>query len=154
MASIEDIRALLDERLKPIEDRLDNLTTRLDNLTTGLDNLAAIVKVVSAKQQNSLSTRQDALVKVPLDNGQAPVGDFPCNLCELLVAGNEKLPNGQVNTWNRKKSKQLLQQYGDQGSDSSQDEDEHAPRSRELRLSLARRLGITTAQLNFAQLVL
>ena len=50
-------------------------------------------------------------MKVPNSRGEAPLV-FPDNIMMLLVAGNEKLPNGETTSWNKKKSQQLLTFYG------------------------------------------
>jgi len=91
---------------------------------------------------------------VPNQQGVYPApNDFPHTINELLVAGNESLPNGNVNWWNKKKSSSLLLFYGEAGTESEND-DEHSSRSRARRLRLAKKIGITRTQLNFAQLVL
>ena len=73
------------------------------------------------------------------------------------MAGNE----GRISQkkrragWNKKKSKTLLQFYGVDVSDSESDEDdEFSDRSRVRRLQVARTLGITGPQLNFAKMEL
>ena len=73
----------------------------------------------------------------------------------LLVAGNETLSNGKMNTWNRDKSKAALFYYDIDGSESEPEErNEYSEKSRARRLRVARVLGISRAQLNFAQLAL
>jgi len=135
MASLADISKLLDDKLKPIHHRLD---------------------VIEARQVNATRSREDPLVKVPLLAGTLPPdADHPTCLAQLLVAGNESLPNGQLNGWNMKKSKRLLKQYSIGAlSDSDGEDNEHSQRNRNRRLALARFLGITAAQLNFVQLTL
>ena len=91
-------------------------------------------------------------MKVPNSRGEAP-SVFPDNIMMLLVAGNEKLPNGETNSWNKKKSQQLLKFYGQEDSDS-ESESEYTPTSRERRLNVAKQIGASKAQLNFAQLSL
>ncbi len=72
----------------------------------------------------------------------------------LFVAGNERLSNGQQNTWNIEKSTMLLKFYGDidAGSDS-ESENESSERAKAKRLRVARRIGITVPQINFASFV-
>jgi hypothetical protein len=57
--------------------------------------------------------------------------------------------------WSRDKSRHLLRAYGDPASESDTEDDDEAKKeakSRRLRLRVAKVLGITTAQLNFAQI--
>ena len=70
----------------------------------------------------------------------------------LLVAGNENLPNGQPNPWNKVKSRALLQFYGEDDGYESDPNNEYTAKSSARRLRVAKALGITRAQLNFAQL--
>ena len=89
----------------------------------------------------------------------------------LLVAGNEQLPDGSRNKWNNKKSKSLLNFYGvevdDSDSEPESDEDETKQElrkvkkelkeyktSRQRRLEVAKKIGVSRTQLNFAQLTL
>ncbi|KAJ3397780.1 hypothetical protein HDV05_002859 [Chytridiales sp. JEL 0842] len=72
---------------------------------------------------------------------------------ELLVAGNEALPDNTPNSWSKSKSKKLLQAYGEVAEESDTD-DENSSKSRARRLRVARVLGVTQAQLNFATLTL
>ena len=90
---------------------------------------------------------------VPRDgDGVLPDVEFPQSLEVLLVAGNEALPSGPLNSWNKKKSMALLRFYGEQ--DDTDNEDENTSRSRHRRLRLARKIGVTQTQLNFGQLTL
>jgi hypothetical protein len=66
--------------------------------------------------------------------------EFPPTLECLLVAGNENLPSGVPNTWNKTKSLQLLAFYGD-GEDTDTEDDNNL-RSRNRRLRLARKIGL------------
>lgn len=167
--SIEEIRQLLEEALKPIKGDLAVLSATVNSLSTTVDGLCATVDSISnkldktmvkvnilvVKQQNSAATRSDRLQMVPRPDGSTPTVDFPETIQQLLVAGNENLPDGQRNTWNRKKSKALLQQYEDASeSESETDDNEYSSKSRARRLKLARHLGVTNAQLNFAQMML
>jgi hypothetical protein len=72
----------------------------------------------------------------------------------LLVAGNETLPEGSnknnSNNWSVRKSRKFLQLY-EADSDNEADVDD-ADMSRRYRLKVAKTLGITRAQLNFAQM--
>ena len=107
-------------------------------------------------QSNSQVSRNDALCEVPNKLGVLPSSEHvetPPNLCCLLVAGNEMLPEGATrNSWNKTKSLALLRFYGD--PEETDNEDEYSQRSRNRRLRVATKLGITKAQMNFAQLSL
>ena len=81
-----------------------------------------------------------------------PPVEFPTSLEKLLVAGNETLPSGAQNDWNKTKSLRLLNFYGD--DDNTDNEDENNSRSRARRLRIARHIGVSQTQLNFAQLSL
>ncbi|GLC61798.1 hypothetical protein PLESTB_001804300 [Pleodorina starrii] len=116
-----------------------------DVLSEALAPIRADLKMLSCK-------------KVPLRNGSLPTGEYPRTIMELTVAGNDALPDGSNNPWNKARTINLLRQYDeeyeeDSGNESG-DEDEQSPKSRTRRLRLARCLGITPAQLNFAQLTL
>ncbi len=101
-------------------------------------------------------SRQERLQEVPrVDDGILPSQQnvaFPATLERLLVSGNESLPSGQQNDWNKNKSIALLQFYGEQ--DETDTEEEDNSRSLARRLRLARKLGVSQTQLNFAQLTL
>lgn len=98
------------------------------------------------------------LVPVPRElDGQLPSAvyppvEFPPTLECLLVAGNENLPSGAPNTWNESKSLRLLHFYGE--DEDTDTEDDNNDRSRTRRLRLARKIGVTQPQLNFAMLSL
>jgi hypothetical protein len=102
---------------------------------------------------NATLSRQEQLRKVPLEDGSLPTVDYPTTLMELLVAGNEVLPDNTRNAWNKKKSMALLRAYNEDADDSDTD-NEYTSKSRSRRLRVAKVLGITSAQLNFAQLAL
>ena len=98
---------------------------------------------------NSRLSRTDRLTVVPcvIDGDlRNPNVDFPNCLEELIVSGNEQLPSGGTNNWNKSKAKASLKFYGeDIGTDT---ENENSG------LRLASRIGVNQAQLNFAQLPL
>ena len=121
-------------------------------------DLAAVkheVKVLAAKQMNSTKGRDDPLERVPFPIGAIVNDDgaYPATLAHLSIAGNENLPNDEKNMWNARKSRNLLLAYGE-GSESEGEIDEMHPTARRRRIKLARRLGITTAQLNHANIIL
>jgi hypothetical protein len=98
--------------------------------------------------------RNDRLQKVPLLDGSFPTGEFPETLAQLLVAGNERLPDGTPNSWNATKSRILLLQYDPDTESDGEELQELSGRSRDRRLRLARAIGVTQSQLNFGQLAL
>ena len=110
------------------------------------------------------------LEPVPNVHGHLP-NEFPTNIMMLLVAGNEQLPDGSRNEWNNEKSKSLLKFYevqvDDSDSEPESDEDETKQElrkvkkelkeyksSRQRRLEVAKKIGVSRTQLNFAQLIL
>lgn len=111
-----------------------------------------MIRCSTAKQKNSTAGRDDNLSLVPNINGMVPDLDFPSSINAILVAGNEVLPNGIRNDWNKMKSIALLQFYGE--NDDTDNEDEYSVTSRARRLRLAKAIGVTQTQLNFAQLTL
>ena len=140
--------ARLEGIVKPLEIQINVLTAKLNVVT-------ANINVVTAKLANSAVTREDTLTKVPKQDGTIPTAAFPGTIMELVVSGSEILPNGKSNPWNRKKSIRLLREYGqDAGEASDADETEDSTKSRAARLKLARVLGISSVQLNHAQLTL
>lgn len=132
---------------------ITGLRTDAELLRTDFGRLATDVTRIDLRYTNSTLGRDDALQRVPLPDGTLPLGEYPVSLAALLVAGNESLPNGQLNTWNAKKSRDLLIQY-DPNYETDGEVEELSTRSRNRRLRLARVLGVTRAQLNFAQLSL
>jgi hypothetical protein len=105
---------------------------------------------------NSLSGPSDPLTIVPNSGGIIPTAEnieVPGSILNLVVAGNEALPNGQPNDWNRHKSRALLKFYGepeDSESDAENPTSEFSSRSRNRRLRVAKVLGITKSQLRDA----
>ncbi|KAG2432088.1 hypothetical protein HXX76_009015 [Chlamydomonas incerta] len=171
--SFEQIKQLLEDALKPLatkvevealstkvealSTKVEALSTKFDDLSTKLDKTMVKVDILVSKQQNSAATRSDRLQVVPRPDGSMPTVDYPESIQQLLVAGNESLPDGQRNTWNKSKSKSLLRQYEDASeseSESETDDIEDSSKSRAHRLKIARLLGVTNAQLNFAQMTL
>lgn len=99
----------------------------------------------------------DNLVEVPNDDGRLPSHsvDYPSSIDELIVSGAESKPSGGKNVWSYAKSKRLLEFYGENafsGSEDERDEYEH-PKARTMRLRVAKRIGITIAQINIANSV-
>eukprot|EP00299_Pterocystis_sp_00344_P015903 c7958_g1_i1.p1 GENE.c7958_g1_i1~~c7958_g1_i1.p1 ORF type:complete len:220 (+),score=29.87 c7958_g1_i1:22-660(+) len=110
-----------------------------------------------AKQANSVIARLDTITPVPRSDGTTPAVDFPVSLSQLLVGGSETVPDQRSGRadWSIAKSKALLEAYNEQFSDAESDsEAKKEIKSRRLRLRVARVLGITTSQLNFAQIAM
>ncbi|KAJ3038750.1 hypothetical protein HDV00_000324 [Rhizophlyctis rosea] len=143
---LDQIQQIVTTSLKPIHDDLNKITASVKVLETS-------VKVLETKQHNSALGREDEILPVPKADGQMPSVAVPKTIMELLVAGNEKLPNGRENSWNKSKSAALLREYGEEDYDT-ETESEITDHARVRRLKVARRLGITRSQLNFAQLTL
>ena len=140
MANIRKaISTAIQAEIKPIQDTLSSIQTTLDS--------------IEVKERNSHAGREDALEWPPRKDGQAYHAEESITINTLLVAGNETLPNGQQNTWNSNKSKAALCFYGD-CSGSESEGNEYDEKSRARRLRLARKLGISRAQLTFAKLAL
>jgi hypothetical protein len=154
-SAVQDVLDSLTSFKTEVNGRLDSLTEELRTVKGELRTVNHKVDTVLARQENATKGREERLVPVPKADGTLPVNEFPPTIMHLLVAGNEKLPNNEVNTWNREKSKQLLVEYGEDASDSDVDEKtEYSSKSRARRLRLAKKIGVTQAQLNLAQLTL
>eukprot|EP00299_Pterocystis_sp_00344_P015904 c7958_g1_i2.p1 GENE.c7958_g1_i2~~c7958_g1_i2.p1 ORF type:complete len:193 (+),score=22.38 c7958_g1_i2:22-579(+) len=122
-----------------------------------LQTMDANVKILMAKQANSVIARLDTITPVPRSDGTTPAVDFPVSLSQLLVGGSETVPDQRSGRadWSIAKSKALLEAYNEQFSDAESDsEAKKEIKSRRLRLRVARVLGITTSQLNFAQIAM
>lgn len=141
----------MDHRLDGIDDRLDGMDQRLNDCNVSVDELNVQVRVLAKKSENSVKGLSDALAIVPTRNGTNPVSTYPTSLAQLLVPGNELLPDGSKNTWNIQMSLELIREY-DEGYET--DNNDEATSSRRRRLHLAKLLGITTSQLNCAQMIL
>jgi hypothetical protein len=145
------------ESFTPLQlQQLDTLLQPI--LTTLLQPILTTQNYEITLRKNSLARTKDILLWPVL--ASKPLPDQPwtkkkLTLAHLLVAGNETLPTGQQNDWNRTLSRQALDYYGDQ-SEGSEDEScsdavkEHLPKSRARRLRLARCLGVPEQSLKFA----
>jgi hypothetical protein len=138
MFTLQDLRDVIREEIAPIILRLDRVEGQLGVLT--------------AVQFNSTLGRDDRLRVVPLSDGSDPIPEFPSTLAQLIVAGNELLHNGLANTWNSNKSLLLLRAYDPTYETDEDQNDEQSRRSRDRRLRVAQRIGVTRSQLNFAQM--
>ncbi len=92
---------------------------------------------------------RDSDGKFPSQNAPVSV-EFPTSIECLLVTDNENLPSGLANTWNKQKSIALLQFYGE--DEHADTEEENSANSRLRRLRIARKIGVTRTQLNFARM--
>jgi len=163
MATLDQIQVLLDRQKNDLKTELielldvqkKDLIKEIDaRLHNALKPLTTQVSILSGKLQNASLSRGDAIVKVPKADGALPESDTPESIMNLIVAGNESLPNGQLNKWSKQKSIKLLREYGVEADDASDNENEFTERSRTARLKVARALGISNVQLNYAQLSL
>lgn len=112
-------------RLDRVETRLGRVETRLDGVETRLDEMSNRMTRLETLSENATLGRDDALLEVPRrHDGVVPSAasptplDYPRTLAELVVAGNERLPNGTDNPWNRHKSRDLLAFYDGDMSDA------------------------------------
>ena len=152
---VEELLKPLQSDLRLILNDVATLKTDVAVITTEMATMKHDIQVLSAKQSNSTKGRDEALDHVPFPLRAEIVGEgvMPPSLAHLAVAGNETLPNGDRNTWNARKSKDLLKTYGDQSESEGEVEESH-PTARKRRIRLARCIGITAAQLNSANTIL
>ena len=152
VTALDEKVTALDEKVMALDEKvtaLDEKVTALDEKVTGLQHRQ---DRIDARAFNAQVGRSENLAWVPLNDGTFPVAEFPETIANLLVAGNEKLPDGRDNTWNKRKGRALLAAFGD---DSDNDTDrEDGPTSRRQRIKVAKIMGVTQTQLNFAQLTL
>ena len=150
------LRTIITEALVPVTSRLNGLEARLERVETKLNGLETNLRVIDMKLRNSTNGRNDKLSKVPKADGSLPSCEYPGSINNLIVSGNELLPGGvEKNNWNKAKSLNLILEYEpDYKSDAEGSDSEDSSRSRKRRLKVAKLIGITSAQLNFAQLSL
>jgi len=158
LAPISAALVTLNSRVSDMDTRLTDMDTRLTDslgdISRGLGSLEFRQLIFEAKQYNSTIGRTDELKLVLKSDGSQPNCEVPRCLEQLLVAGNESLPSGDANTWNKLKSETLLREY-DPGYDTDgMDADEESSKSRIRRLKVAVALGVTRMQLNFGQMTL
>jgi len=132
---------VMEGRLNVMDGRLDVMEGRLDRIESGQKRLTAF-------QLNSLKTRSETLEIVPTQNGQMPTVEYPESISHMLVAGNERLPTTNVlNSWNKRKSRALLEFYDATNSYDSETDNEYSETARSCRLKLCKVLGITAQQI-------
>lgn len=143
-AKLDTFRRDVDARFGELQNDVQTMDTRLIRL--------------EVRQRNGLLGRNDTISWPPNGQGLQPPNQewatMDLTISHLIVAGNESLPNGSVNDWSSNRSKAALDFYGDNPSDSEAEDNEHSERSRNRRLRLAKHLGISRSQLNFAHLTL
>ena len=156
----------LDERMAGLDERVAGLDEKVQVLDTKLTGLQMHLKISDAKAINAQIGRSETLLRVSLNDGSYPIipgsktqenvigrfVEYPTTISHLLVAGNETLPDGGLNNWNKKKSSMLLQAFGEESDNDTDRED--GPTSRRRRLKVAKLLGVTKTQLNFTQMTL
>ena len=159
--ALNPIRASLDQNLTALAEKvtaLDEKVTTLDEKVTALDEKVTTLGYrqdrADAKALNSQMGMTEHLRPIPSTNDEITEDCFPVTIAHLLVAGVETLPTGHVNTWNKAKSRRLLAAFGEEDSGNDSDGGEHGATSRRLRIRVAKLMGVTQTQLNFAQLTL
>ena len=146
--TIDDLKEAIKEAFE------DKIVPTLKSMGATLESMGAKLESMEAKLENSLAGREEELKWPPHKvTGEPYVTGESININCLLVAGNEKLPNGKPNTWNKAKTRAALEYYGEE-CESDEEKSEYSEISRARRLLLARVLGVSRAQLNFAQLAL
>ena len=146
------IQEELNKAITPVVEELSNIKDRLSNVEDRLSKVEVQGRITTAKMANAGIGRDQALTVVPLDDGTNPQVEIPSTISHLLVAGNEILPNGQHNNWNKRKSLALLRAYDPQYETDDESDNEVSQRSQNRRLRVAKVLGVTKQQLNFAQM--
>ena len=156
MGNIETRMDSIETRMDSIETRMDSIETRMDSMETRISSVEINLRVMDIKSRNATCTRDDKLYIVPLRDGSDPTCEYPESIGNLIVSDGELLPEKDVvNNWNKTKSLDLIKQYEpDYSSDPETSDNECSERSRNRRLKVAKLIGITGPQLNFAQLSL
>jgi hypothetical protein len=142
LTTVSDLKVTVSE----LKVTVGELKVTVSELLTTIQAIDVRTNILQARQYNSSISRDNKLHIVPTSQGSVPNTAYPKNLLELLVAENEKLPNGEKNTWTKEKSRKLLMEYGEEGEDRE--------RARNSNIKVARMLGITQTQLIWAQLAL
>ena len=153
--TIDDVKEAIKEAFEDkIVPSLKSMGATLKSMEATLESMGAKLESMEVKLENSLAGREEELKWPPHKvTGEPYVTGESININCLLVAGNEKLPNGKPNTWNKAKTREALEYYGEE-CESDEEKSEYSEISRARRLLLARVLGVSRAQLNFAQLAL
>ena len=151
---LAEMAVLITTSLQPVIQQLGALTNKVDVLEGKVDSIQMKQEQMHALQQNSLKSRQEALIEVPNQQGYLPSVmnvEFPLSLNHLLVAGNERLPTtNEINSWNKRKSQILLAFYGASEGYESETDNEYSSTARSTRFKLAKVLGISSVQLQQA----
>jgi hypothetical protein len=155
--TLDALREVINESLAPfvhsIITRLDRMDERFDRVEERLDRMDGQFAILSAKQMNSTGTRKSKIQPVGKivcdEHGKPTFTPFDTKIClptamgDLITAGNEK-GSGEKNSWNAKKSLQLIQWY----DPTYESDDDTESTSRRRRATVAAYLGITATQLN------
>ena len=145
----------LETRFGSVETRLGSVETRLGSLETRLGSVETNLRIIDMKSRNASNRRHETLSIVPLSDGSNPNCEYPESICNLIVSGSELLPGRDItNNWNKTKSFNLIKQYQPDYNSDAESDNEDSSRSRNRRLKVAKLIGITSSQLNFAQLSL
>jgi len=145
----------LETRFDVLETRFDVLETRFDVLETRFGSVETYLRIIDMKSHNASNRRHETLSIVPLSDGTNPTCEYPESICNLIVSGSELLPGRDItNNWNKTKSLNLIKQYQPDYNSDAESDNEDSSRSRNRRLKVAKLIGITSSQLNFAQLSL
>ena len=132
---------LSEDDIKVINDMITNaiapITTRLDIIE---DELYNEINIIKALLHNSMCSSSENLVKVPLKNGALPLNEYPQTISLLAV------PH-QSNSVTAEKALALIREYEPDYTDDESDQ----VLTRKRRVRLAKLLGISATQLNFAQ---
>lgn len=157
--TLADLNQALAVALAPVNGQLSLLREDVAILQADVGKMKADLSAISitnriilAKMENGTKGRTEALTRVPKRDGSDVNPNVEYLRCveQLLVAGNERLPSGDVNGWNSDKSLHLIREY-DPGYDTDGIDSEDK-KSRRRRMVLAKHLGVSSAQLNLAQI--
>ena len=152
LAPINDQLTLIRMDVLTLQTDLGKVQTDLGKVQTDLSAVAISTKILHAKMDNAAKGRTELLTRVPKQDGShvGPNVEYLGCIEQLLVAGNETLPSGNKNSWNSDKSLALIREY-DEGYDTDGYGNEEK-KSRRRRMVLAKHLGVSSSQLNLAQI--
>lgn len=150
--TLADLNQALAVALTPVNGQLTLLREDVAILQADLSAISITNRIILAKMENGTKGRTEALTRVPKRDGSDVNPNVEYLQCveQLLVAGNERLSSGDVNGWNSDKSLLLIREY-DPGYDTDGIDSEDK-KSRRRCMVLAKHLGVSSAQLNLAQI--
>ena len=158
VTGLEEKVTSAEEKVGVLVEKVTGLEEKVTSAEEKVTGLAVRFVISDAKANNAQIGRSETLLRVPLSDGSYPMisadipVEYPTTISHLLVAGNETLPDGGRNNWNKYKSLALLAAFGDASDNDTDRED--GPTSRRRRLKVAKHLGVTKTQLNFCQITL